>query len=561
MGLLNKKEKKSSDKKTLIWIFKRTKRYLPMVGVISVLAAVDSLTFVALALISKNILDVATGNLDSSILKQGIYLFTIIAIQISTLVIRSLLNTYTQSKMIISIRKYLFSLVCKRKYSEITEYHSGDLLNRFTSDAEVVVSGVTGIIPSVVAMAAKIIGGLSALIVLDARIAIIILVLGVSVPAIGRMINKKYKKLHKDVQRTEGKTRAFMQECFENIVVVKTFVSETPFLKRFSDYMRENFAIKMKRAKISVATNFGLYAFFTVGYYTVLVWGAGQIAGGAITYGTLMAFLQLVSQLRAPLQNVSGIMPQYYSALASAERLMETEEGNNDLPPVSEDKLDNIKNNFNSIQINDITFAYKDEVILNKCNFTAERGKITAITGESGSGKSTIFKIILGLYDPQNGNITINDDIILDTSMRGLFAYVPQGNMVLSGTIRENITLCNPDISEEELIKAAKSADIYDLISSLPEGFDTVVSERGGGLSEGQIQRISIARALLTDAPVLLLDEATSALDETTETTVLQNIKELSGKTILFVTHRNTSLKVCDKIIHVEDKKFQVIKE
>lgn len=558
MGSLNKK---GNDRKTLKWIYKRTKRYLPMVVVTSVLAAIDSLTFVALALISKNILDVATGNLESSILKQGLLLFGVIGIQIITLVVRALLNTYTQSKMTISMRKYLFSLVCKKRYSDITRYHSGDLLNRFTSDTEVVITGVTGIIPSVTSMVAKIVGGISALILLDGRVAIIILILGISVPAIGRMINKKYKKLHKEVQQTEGKTRAFMQECFENVVVVKTFVSEEPFLKRLGNFMRQNFALKMKRAKVSVATNYGLYAFFTLGYYAILVWGAGQISSGAITYGTLMAFLQLVSQLRAPLQNVSGIMPQYYSALASAERLMETEEGEQDLAPIEGDKLTEISQSFSGMEIKNITFAYKDELILDKCSFTVEKGKITAITGESGSGKSTIFKIILGLYEPQKGEITVNGDIKLDTSLRGLFAYVPQGNMVLSGTIRENITLCNEAVSEEELIKVAKAADIYDLIVSLPNGFDTVISERGGGLSEGQIQRISLARALLTDAPVLLLDEATSALDEATETTVLKNIKELNGKTILFVTHRNTSLKVCDKIIHVENKEFKVIKE
>jgi len=563
MGLLNKKsnQKKSNDKKTLIWIYKRTKKYLPLVGIISVLAAVDSVSFVGLAMVSKNIIDVATKHIEGSILTQGIYIFLLIALQIASLVARSLLTTYTQSKTIISIRQYLFSLVCKRKYSEITEYHSGDLLNRFTSDAEVVVNGFTHIIPSIVSMISKIVGGLYALIVLDPKLALLILVFGVSVPALGRIINKKYKKLHKEVQQTEGKTRAFMQECFENIVVVKTFTSETPFLNRLNNYMKENFILKMKRAKISVITHLGLYSFFTLGYYAVLVWGAGQIAGGAITYGTLMAFLQLVSQLRAPLQNVSGIMPQYYSALASAERLIETEEGINDLPPAEKDRLAELSSNFESIEINNITFAYKEETILEKCKFTAQKGKITAITGESGSGKSTIFKIILGLYDPQGGDITINNSIKLDTSLRGLFAYVPQGNMILSGTIRENITLCDPDISEEKLIKAAKAADIYDLICSLPDGFDTVVSERGGGLSEGQIQRISIARALLTDAPVLLLDEATSALDEATETTVLKNIRELSGKTILFVTHRNTSLKVCDKIIHVENKDFKVIKE
>ena len=558
MGLLNKKENNSQ---TLKWIYKRTKKFLPSVLLLSVISALDALTFVALALISKNVLDVATGSGTGSITGHGMLLFGVIFAQIVLTAAQSLLNSYTNARLTISMRNYLFSLVCRKKYSYISAYHSGDLLNRFTSDTDVIVNSVVSIIPNISSMAAKIIGGISALIVLDARIAFIILVLGISVPALGRMINRKYKALHKKSQQTEGRTRSFLQECFENIVVMKTFVSEAPFTKKLNQLMKENYRIKMKRTGVSVATHISLYSFFTVGYYTILIWGAGMISSGFITYGTLMAFLQLVSQLRAPLQNVSGIMPQYYSALASAERLMEIEKGQDDMAPVSADKLEKIKKSFSGLEVKDITFAYKNELILKNCSFEAEKGKITAITGESGSGKSTIFKIILGLYEPQNGDITVNGNIPLDTSLRGLFAYVPQGNMVLSGTIRENITLCNESVSQEDLIKAAKAAEIYELISSMPEGFDTVISERGGGLSEGQIQRISIARALLTDAPVLLLDEATSALDEATESKVLSNIKALNGKTVLFVTHRNTSLKVCDKIIRVEDKKFGVIKE
>lgn len=558
MGLLNKKENNSQ---TLKWIYKRTKKFLPSVLLLSVISALDALTFVALALISKNVLDVATGSGTGSITGHGMLLFGVIFAQIVLTAAQSLLNSYTNARLTISMRNYLFSLVCRKKYSYISAYHSGDLLNRFTSDTDVIVNSVVSIIPNISSMAAKIIGGISALIVLDARIAFIILVLGISVPALGRMINRKYKALHKKSQQTEGRTRSFLQECFENIVVMKTFVSEAPFTKKLNQLMKENYRIKMKRTGVSVATHISLYSFFTVGYYTILIWGAGMISSGFITYGTLMAFLQLVSQLRAPLQNVSGIIPQYYSALASAERLMEIEKGQDDMAPVSADKLEKIKKSFSGLEVKDITFAYKNELILKNCSFEAEKGKITAITGESGSGKSTIFKIILGLYEPQNGDITVNGNIPLDTSLRGLFAYVPQGNMVLSGTIRENITLCNESVSQEDLIKAAKAAEIYELISSMPEGFDTVISERGGGLSEGQIQRISIARALLTDAPVLLLDEATSALDEATETKVLSNIKALNGKTVLFVTHRNTSLKVCDKIIRVEDKKFGVIKE
>lgn len=525
------------------------------------IAAVDSLSYVALALISKNILDTATSSVNGSFLTSSLLLFIVIAVQIVLLFAHNLLNTYTNAKLTISIRNYLFSLVSRKKYSKISNYHSGDLLNRFTSDTDVVVNGIVGMIPSITSMVARIIGGVSALIVLNWQIAIIILVLGVLVPAVGRMINKRYKALHKKCQETEGEARSFLQECIENIVVIKTFVSEAPFSAKLEKIMNQNYKYKIKRAKISTVINLSLYYFFTIGYYCILIWGANKIAGGFITYGTLMAFLQLISQLRAPLQNISGIMPRYYSTIASAERLMEIETGEDDLPPVDKDKLEKIASEFSGLRVDDITFAYNKETVLENCSFEAEKGKITAITGESGSGKSTIFKLILGLYRLEKGAITVNDGIKLDTSLRGLFAYVPQSNMVLSGTIRESITLCNDNVSEEDIIKAAKAAEIYDLIKSMPDGFDTVISERGGGLSEGQAQRISIARALLTQAPILLLDEATSALDEKTETKVLANIKAMNDKTVLFVTHRNTSLKVCDKIIHINTKKISTIKE
>ena len=422
------------------------------------------------------------------------------------------------------------------------------------------VSNSVTIIPSITSIVTKIVTGIGAMLILNPYLAVIILMLGIAVPAIGRVINKRYKQLHKDCQKTEGKTRAFLQECFENIVVIKSFVSEAPFKTRLGFFMDENFKIKMRRTSISVLMHICLYSFFTVGYYAVLVWGAGGISAGSLTYGTLMAFLQLISQLRAPLQNVSGIMPKYYAALASAERLMELEESDDERAALEESKMKSLKADFRRLEINDVCFSYGGDRILENCSFAAEKGRIIALTGESGSGKSTLFKIILGLYEPQSGSITVNGETEVNSSVRGLFSYVPQGNMVLSGTIKDNITLCNSDIDEEKIIKAAKAAEIYDYIVSLQDGFDTVLSERGAGLSEGQLQRISIARALLADAPVLLLDEATSALDEATETKVLDNIKNMTDKTVLFITHRNTSLKVCDRIVRVEDKKFTVIK-
>ncbi|MEE1162015.1 MAG: ABC transporter ATP-binding protein [Acutalibacteraceae bacterium] len=552
--------KKESNKNTLKWIYARTKKYLPLIIAVSVVTAFSACTGVGIALVTKRIFDIATKDSKGSLVFAGLTLFAIIAAQVVLSAVQSFLSAYANGKLTVSLRSYLFTSVLKKKYSSLASFHSGDILNRFTSDTEVVVSGAVSIIPSVTSMVTKIVTGIGAMLVLNPYLAIIILLLGIAVPAIGRVINKRYKRLHKECQKTEGKTRAFLQECFENVVVIKSFVSEKPFKARLGSFMDENFKLKMKRTSVSVLAHICLYSFFTVGYYAVLVWGAGSIAAGTITYGTLMAFLQLISQLRAPLQNVSGIMPKYYSALASAERLMELEDLENEEPALSEGKINALKSDFLRLEVNNVSFSYGGEEILENCSFTAEKGHITALTGESGSGKSTLFKLILGLYEPRSGSITVNGETEVDTSIRGLFSYVPQGNMVLSGTVRDNITLCDPNIAEEKIINAAKAAEIYDYIAALPEGFDTVLSERGAGLSEGQLQRISIARALLNDAPVLLLDEATSALDEATETKVLGNIKNMTDKTVIFITHRNTSLKVCDKIVRVENKKFTVIK-
>ena len=552
--------KNQSNESTLKWIYRRIKRFLPAIIATALISAVTAVSYVVLALLTKRVLDIATGDAAGNLAAAGAALFAVIALQVTAGACQSLLNAYTNGKLTMSLREYLFTAICKKKYEEISPYHSGDILNRITSDVDTVVSSSVTIIPNSVSIFTKIIAGLGAMVFMNPILALIILLLGVTVPAIGRFISKKYKYMHKECQRTEGRTRSFMQECFENIVVIKTFASEGPFIKRLQRYMDDNFKLKIKRTGISIAATISLYTFFTIGYYAVLLWGAGGLAKGTLTYGTLMAFLQLISQLRAPLQNVSGILPQYYSAIASAERLTELEGLRDETSLLKSENAEKLKADFKSIEAKNLCFGYGAKNILENCSFTAEKGDIIAITGESGSGKSTLFKLILGLYSPASGSLTVNGEIPTDAFVRPLFAYVPQGNMVLSGSIRDNISLCNPDVDEESIINAAKAAEIYDYIAALPDGLDTMLSERGAGLSEGQIQRISIARALITEAPVLLLDEATSALDETTETKVLENIRRMTGKTVLFITHRNTSLKASDRIIRVENKKLSALK-
>lgn len=540
------------NKQTLMWIYNRCKTFVPHILLISVFSAVISLGFVVLAMLSKTVLEVATGEKTGSFLNLSLLIAGVIIVQVILSGVDSVLKTSVSGKLTIRIREYLFSLINRKKYEEIAKYHSGDLLNRFTSDTQTVVSSAVGIIPNIVSMVAKILGGVVALISLEPKITVIFLTLAILVPLMGRLLNKKYKSLHKHCQETEGVSRSFLQECFENRIVIKTFTSEVPFLKKLDTYLKENYIFKIKRIVLTLTANLGLYSLFTIGYYAILVWGASQISAEKISYGTLLAFLQLVSQLRAPLQNISGIMPQYYSALASAERLIEFEKLSDDIPLAQDSQLDQISKDFAFIEGENIFFDYGQSKVLQAFDFKVEKGSITAVVGNSGSGKSTLFKLILGLFEAQKGDITINGNIKLDSSLRGLFAYVPQGNMVLSGSIKENIALFNPKISDKEIIKAAKMAEIHDYISALPMGYDTLLSEHGGGLSEGQVQRIAIARALLTNAPILLLDEATSALDEQTESKILEHLKNNPSRTVILATHRSTSLRVCDNIIKID---------
>lgn len=542
---------------TLGWILKRIKRFLPAIIGVSLINALLSVSYVAVALVSKEIID--NGAVGNKLLVGALFLIGLVAAELVTSTLLSIINVRLSGKMTISLRNYMFSSLVHKKYPGLFDHHTGDLLNRFTSDIDQIVTGATGIVPNVVAMISKLIAGMTALFAMNPYFALIVLVLGITLPMFGRTISKRYKYMHKEVQRTEGKARSFLQESFANIVVIKTFISEKPILKKLNEYMDENLRMKVKRNFISALITLCLHSFFTLGYYMVLIWGATQLAHG-LTYGTLNAYLQLFSQLRAPLQNVSGILPQYYSTIASAERLIELEKIEDEPAVIVSDKLTALKSDFGGIKVENLAFSYDDEVILRNCSFTVPRGEITAVMGESGSGKSTLFKILLGLYEPDGGSISFDNGTPINAGTRGMFSYVPQGNMILSGSIRDNITLCNENIGDEQIEAATRAAVIYDFIQELPDGFDTVLSERGAGLSEGQIQRISIARALLFDAPILLLDESTSALDEQTETALLSNIKHMTDKTVLFITHRNTSVNVCDHIIYVKNKKFTALK-
>ena len=293
---------------------------------------------------------------------------------------------------------------------------------------------------------------------------------------------------------------------------------------------------------------------FSLGSLYAMVWGAYRLLHGSMTFGALTAVLQLVNQVQTPFASLSSVVPQYYSMIASAERLMELENLKNDMVADSGIECDLLYKNLDKIVFTDVTFHYDERNrIIENFNYEIKKEEFIAIKGISGIGKSTLLKLLLGVIVAQSGKIELvlkdGKTVPVDNSTRGLFAYVPQGNMILSGTIKDNIRFFKEDITDEDIKNACTLSGMDAFLTTLPDGLDTVIGEKGIGLSEGQVQRIAIARALISGSPVLLLDESTSALDSDTEKDVLTNIKNLHEKTCIIVSHKQAAFDICDKII------------
>lgn len=537
------------------WILKNSKSAILPVIVTCILSAINSVATVYLALVSRSVIDIATGDMEGNLVNTVFLLFGVILTHFVTMFLASILKNKTHIDLSITYKKVLFPTILRKKYSEISAFHSGDLVNRLTNDVETVVTGSVNIVPSVVSLTSKIITCVIALYILSPFVALAVVPIGAVIFVGNRIFRAKFKELHKECQRTDSAVRSFMQEAFENLAVIKSFLSGESIENRLKDNMLENRKLRLKRSLLRVTVTVLISLIFSLCYYLVLTWGAANL-NTAVTYGTLMGLLQLISNIRAPLQGATGIIPSYYAALASAERLMEIEVLEDERRPLENKKLGKIKKSFTKIVAENLDFSYKDNHVIKDSNFHIERGAITALVGESGSGKSTLFKLLLGLLTPQYGTLKFDSATEINETTRPLFSFVPQGNMLLSGTIRDNITFFNGDIAEEKIISAVKTAVAYDFISELPKGLDTVINERGSGLSEGQIQRIAIARALLSDSEIILLDESTSAVDEETEAQLVKNLKAIKDKTIIFITHRSSSLKACDHILTVENGKI-----
>ncbi len=540
------------------WINQVSRPYKGAIVLLSVLTGLSSASAVVFALISRRVIDIATGAAAGDLMHYIALLIGVLLLVIIDEMLVGYLNTRTAGKLSMCIKERVFGAVFHKQWQDVSRFHSGELLNRLNSDTQVVVTGLVNFIPRVVSLVTRLLACVTVLLILDARFTAIMLGFGLLLLLGSRFYGKKVKNLHKDCQESDGKARAFMQEGLENWTMIQAF-DGGPFVQnRLDKRLRAHFARLMRRSRWTVAANGVLHTLFSGSYYVALAWGALRLAAGAISYGTLTAFLQVVGQIRMPFMNMSGVLPQYYAMQASAERLIELEA----LPdePRVETTVDWRRVMPRELSVKDVEFSYESaHPILTGASLSVRCGEFVALTGFSGIGKTTLFKLLLGFCIPQSGSLTVTSDegeMPLGASTRGLFAYVPQQSALFSGTMRENIAFCCPDATDEMIWTAAETAAVADVIRALPQGLDTVLGERGAGLSEGQLQRLAIARAVLCEAPVLLLDEVTASLDEQTEAQVLRNLRQLSHKTCLCISHRSAALEICDRVIRVEGGEF-----
>lgn len=553
-----KNDVKAQGRQALKWIYAAVRRQAPSLIVIMALTCVLSCTGSVIALILGRLVDAAVGGTLGRLIMFAVLLGCTYLINIAGSAVIKYMSQRCKAAIEVGMRGKYFSLVLQKDYAKVSEYHSGELMNRMTSDVSVISEAVTSILPNFAGFLTKFIFALVMILTIQPLIGIIYSVGGVLVLFAARLFRTKTKSLHKLSQKAEDNNRSFWQETMNNLLAVKVFTAEKSMNGKSDELQQKSFRAKMNSVRFSVLANTGYSFFMCAGYVFAFIWCAVCLLLKVMTYGTMISIIQLVGQIQSPFSAMSGIFTQYYTAIASAERLMDIENLQNE-PTVRYIDADDTYKRLCSIDFSSVCFAYDVDDVLHGFDFSVKRGEFVGIIGNSGIGKSTLFRLLLGVYAPTSGKITLNlgdDEIPCDTSARRLFAYVPQGNMLFSGSLRENITLMNPSASDELVNAAVKICCADEFVSALPSGLDSEIGEKGLGLSEGQIQRIAIARALVANSPVLLLDEATSALDSETETRLLDNLRKIKNITCIIVTHRDTALSICDRTMKLEGGKI-----
>lgn len=506
--------------------------------------------------VSKKLVDVAVAVFEGRDLMNGLTLWAslmvgIVVFRIGLNALRTYLQTTTEIKLKNSLRRRIFDILLHLQSNGGTRHHSGDMLNRMQEDVRMVSSVLAGAIPNLLGTVLQFVAAFAFLVCLDMRLALLIVIVVPVGILIGKFITGRIRNLTLDIRKSDSQVQAHLQESLQHITLLQSLEHTDSSASTLDGLQGNLYGNELRRTRFSVISRICMSLALQAGHVIAFLWGVAGISTGTVTYGMMTAFLQLVGQIQRPLVEMSSQIPSIIHATASVDRIMELEA----LPQESVSEAHSLAG-IVGIRFENVSFAYHESsnMVLDGFSYDFKPGSRTSIVGPTGVGKSTMIRIMLSLLKPVKGKVMLysaSEQVEVSPATRCNLVYVPQGNSLFSGTIRDNLLMGNPEATEEQMSYALHTA-AADFVFDLPGGLDTQCFESGAGLSEGQAQRIAIARALLRPGSILLLDEFSSALDAETENVLLERLtSSLPDHTMIFITHREKIIDYCDSVIRL----------
>lgn len=538
-----------SNRHIIIWLWhswkgNRLQAFINMtIGLLDVLVSLGQVWAV------KRAIDIAShhteGNVIQAVIVMGCLILCGFALSMSEVWVRNMLGVKAQNRM----QRRMLDRILRAEWKGREDMHSGDIINRLEQDVNHVVNFLTEVLPNTVSVLAMFLGAFLYLFSMDSTLALIIVAILPLFILLSRVYVSRMRRFSRDVRNSDSRVQSLLQETIQHRMLVKTLEQEDTMVGKLDEQHSQLQHNVLRRTRFSLFSRFIMNFGFALSYLVAFGWSAMRLFNGTLTYGGMTAFLQLVNKIQNPARNLTRLAPAFVQVFTAAERLMQIEERQVEESgkPVELDAPCGVR-------FDNVSFAYedKDEVkVISNLTFDFRPETCTAVMGETGAGKTTIFRLIQDLLHPSSGTVRIynkEQNVEVSPLTRCNMVYVPQGNTLLSGTIRENLLLGSETATEQEMHEALQLA-CADFVMELPDGLDTVCSELGAGLSEGQAQRICIARALLRNKSILLLDEATSALDMDTERRLLANLLSSHRYTVIFITHRLAVVDYCDSVL------------
>ena len=543
------------------WMYTYAKKYKFQIVFYIFLGVLTTVMGLASSVGSKYLIDAVTGQDSGNIALIALFIVAMGLFSIGINAITTMISARINIKVNNEIQAEVFDKILVADWISMKEFHSGDLLNRLNGDVNTVASSILSWIPSLITRSAQFFGILAIILYYDPTMAVIALGSAPVMLIVSKTLMKKMRDYNKRMRQVSSDVMSFNEESFQNIQSIKAFDLVGLFSKRLRDVQQNYKDVFLDYNKFSVYTSSFMSIVGMFVAYACFGWGVYRLWTGHITFGTMTLFVQLSGQLSSSFKSIVSLVPSAISATTSAGRIMEFFKIK-DESDLEDDKAKLIQNNTQgkglSVVLDDVEFSYNEnKTVFQHADIVANPGEIVALVGPSGEGKTTMIRLLLGLINTKSGNASIRDingvSCKISSATRRFFAYVPQGNTIFSGTIAENMRMVKQDATDAEIVEALKAACAYDFVNRLPDGINSKVGERGSGFSEGQAQRLSIARALLRKSPILLLDEATSALDVFTERQVLRNIMNMGyARTCIVTTHRPSVLTMCDKVYKID---------